>query len=362
MQSDRKKVLVTGADGFIGRNVIERLKYAHNIEPIRFVRGDSTEILSHLIAKSDAIIHLAGENRPQNAEEFYEVNTGLTEKITQFLKDLYDNTGRQLPLVFASSTQVKLSNPYGKSKLAAEELVCRLNNETKNPCTILRLPGVFGKWCKPNYNSVVATFCYNVSRDLPIQISDPEIEITLVHIDDVIDTILSVIFPYTQDCNYVSVDPKYKITLGELVKSIRSFKEFDDTLLLPAVGIGFVRKLYSTYISYLPTERFSHKLVSHKDHRGTFVEMLKTHDCGQFSYFTAYPGVTRGGHFHNIKTEKFLVVKGKAKFRFRNLVNDEKVELCTSGDIPEIVDTIPGWVHDVTNIGSDELIVMLLAN
>jgi UDP-2-acetamido-2,6-beta-L-arabino-hexul-4-ose reductase len=240
--------------------------------------------------------------------------------------------------------------------------VQELAKEIDMPCSIFRLPGVFGKWCKPNYNSVVATFCHNIARDLPIQINDSTASLRLVYVDDVVAALLSVLGAPPPGCVQVSVEPEYTTTLGELAHQIYDFGNCRSTLMTERVGVGFVRALYATYVSYLPNEKFSYVVTQHGDSRGVFVEMLKTSDSGQFSYFTARPGITRGGHYHHTKTEKFLVIKGEALFRFRHLLTNELFELRTSGEIPQVVDTIPGWVHDITNIGSEEMVVMLWAN
>ena len=356
------RVLVTGANGFIGKNLVVRLSELTGFSVSTFVRGDDVATLPALVAQSDTVIHLAGENRPLDESAFAEVNTGLTIALCDILQEEAQATGRQLTLLLASSTQAERDNPYGRSKLAAEQVVQALAESTGNPCVIFRLPGVFGKWCKPNYNSVVATFCHNIARDLPIQINDPMASLRLVYVDDVVTTLLESLETSTPRCIQAKVEPEYTVTLGELAEQIRAFDDCRSTLMTERVGAGFARALYATYVSYLPKEKFSHQVTQHADPRGVFVEMLKTPDCGQFSYFTAHPGITRGGHYHHTKTEKFLVLKGQALFRFRHLLTNEKVELQTSGDQPQIVDTIPGWVHDITNVGKDEMVVMLWAN
>lgn len=243
----------------------------------------------------------------------------------------------------------------------AEEALLVLSRETGTPTYIYRLPNVFGKWCKPNYNSAVATFCYNVAHDLPIKINDPSSLIPLVYVDDVITDFLRVM-DQRPEHGYRDVSPVYDITVGELARQLYEFKDSRTSLTMVPVGKGLIRALYSTYISYFTPEQFTYPLVKHEDARGVFVEMLKTHDSGQFSFFTAHPGVTRGGHYHHTKTEKFLVVKGAARFCFRHVESDEVYELNVSADNPEVVETIPGWSHDITNIGQDEMIVMLWAN
>jgi len=356
------RVLVTGANGFIGKNLVVRLNELSNISVTTFVRGDDSTRLPQLVTQADAVVHLAGENRPADESAFAKVNTGLTTEMCNAIKHEFRSTGRRVPLVLASSTQAERDNPYGCSKLAAEAAVQTLAKETGNPCAIFRLPGVFGKWCKPNYNSVVATFCHNIARDLPIQINDPAANLRLVYVDDVVTALLAALEAPTSGCIQAKVEPEYTTTLGELANQIRAFSECRSTLLTERVGTGLVRALYATYVSYLPSEKFSYQVTQHADLRGVFVEMLKTPDSGQFSYFTAHPGITRGGHYHHTKTEKFLVIKGEALFRFRHLVTNELVELRTSGGNPQVVDTIPGWTHDITNVGDDEMVVMLWAN
>ena len=228
-----------------------------------------------------------------------------------------------------------------------------------------KLPNVFGKWCKPNYNSAVATFCHNIARGLPIQVNDPNAPVTLVYVDDVIERFVQLMDGADAALGadgFASVTPQYTTTVGELARLIQSFKDSRQTLMTERVGTGLVRALYATYVSYLPPERFAYTLPQYGDPRGVFAEMLKTPDCGQFAYFTAHPGITRGGHYHHSKTEKFLVIKGQARFKFRHMQTGETHELSTSGDKAEVVETVPGWTHDITNIGTDEMIVMLWAN
>ncbi len=362
MKLSNRRILVTGANGFIGKNLVVRLNELANITVSTLVRGDDIAQLPQLVAQADAILHLAGENRPANEASFTEVNAGLTAVLCEAIRQEWATLGRHVPLVFTSSTQAERDNPYGRSKLAAEATVLALAQATGNPCVVFRLPGVFGKWCRPNYNSVVATFCHNLARDLPIQIDDPAVSVRLVYIDDVVAALLLALEAPVPGCVSAKVSPEYTITLGEMAGQIRAFADCRTTLMSECVGTGLVRALYATYVSYLPNEKFSYEVPHHVDLRGVFVEMLKTPDSGQFSYFTAHPGITRGGHYHHTKTEKFLVIKGEALFRFRHLLTDELVELRTSGAVPQVVDTIPGWTHDITNVGNDEMVVMLWAN
>ena len=358
----KRCILVTGASGFIGKNLLVYLNEFANTTVLTLSRSDRVDRLPEFIAKVDAVVHLAGENRPADDSTFMRVNADLTSMVCNAIQQEFITTGRHVPLVIASSTQAEKNNPYGRSKLAAEQAVKALAEATGNPCVIFRLPGVFGKWCKPNYNSVVATFCYNLARDLPVQIHNTATSVSLVYIDDVIIALLKALEAPDPGCKQTLVEPEFTITLGELAAQIGAFAECRKTLISERVGSGLIRALYATYVSYLPNERFAYQVPQHIDPRGVFVEMLKTPDTGQFSYFTAHPGVTRGGHYHHTKTEKFLVVVGKALFRFRHLLTDELVEFRTTGSLPQVVDTIPGWTHDITNVGDDEMIVMLWAS
>jgi UDP-2-acetamido-2,6-beta-L-arabino-hexul-4-ose reductase len=363
MSQSVTRVLITGANGFIGKNLQVRLSELPDMAASTFVRGDDTAKLPGLVAQADAVVHLAGENRPADESVFAQVNSGLTQVLCNALRTEAAVTGRKLPLLLASSTQSLRDNPYGRSKLTAEQAVEQLAQEVGNSVAVFRLPGVFGKWCKPNYNSVVATFCYNLAHGFPIQINDPAGSVQLVYVDDVVSALVSALQTPQSGFGFVQVQPQYAITLGELAEQIRAFDACrGEGLQTGRVGTGLVRALYATYVSYLPNERFSYEVPQYVDERGVFVEMLKTPDCGQFSYFTAYPGITRGGHYHHTKTEKFLVMRGQALFRFRHLLTNELVELRTSGDKPQVVDTIPGWTHDITNVGEEEMVVMLWAN
>ena len=350
-------VLVTGSNGFIGKNLIARLNEL-GIPSVVFTRENSTKDLQGLIKKANFIIHLAGENRPADEDDFEVVNTGLTSLICDEVRSI----GKKIPIIFASSVQAEYDNLYGKSKFNAEIAVKNLESDTGNLAYIYRLPGVFGKWCKPNYNSVVATFCHNISHNLPIQVSNPSFELSLIYIDDVVEEFIRIIQGRYDNKKELSIQPEYKIKLGDLATQIELFRESRDSLISERVGDGLVRKLHSTYVSYLLPEQFSYSIPSYGDERGMFAEMLKTKDSGQFSFFTAKPGVTRGGHYHHSKTEKFLVIQGEAKFGFRHIVSNETHEVVTSGNKLKIVETVPGWSHDITNIGTGEMVVMLWAN
>lgn len=352
------KVLITGANGFVGQNLIAHLAERNDVEVVRFTRDDSLSSLPSLLVDVDFIFHLAGVNRPQDPSEFQMGNTDLTQALT----DAVVATGRKVPILYTSSSQAELDNPYGSSKRGAEDALLALQSAHAVPVHLFRLPNVFGKWARPNYNSAVATFCNNIVRDLPISINDPKAPLTLVYIDDVIGHFLAVMDGELAGDPFVKVQPQYSTTVGELADQLYAFRDSRNSIITEAVGTGLVRALYSTYLSYLPPERFTYEVPKYGDPRGVFVEMLKTKDAGQFSYFTAHPGITRGGHYHHSKTEKFLVIKGKACFRFRHIVSGEFYELVTNGEKPEIVETVPGWTHDITNVGDDEMIVMLWAN
>ncbi|MBT6046576.1 MAG: SDR family oxidoreductase [Candidatus Scalindua sp.] len=350
-------VLVTGSNGFIGKNLIIHLNEL-GVNTTTYTRENSIQDLLDLIKESDFIVHLAGENRPVDEKDFNTVNVGLTASICESVR----STGKQIPILLASSMQATFDNAYGKSKLDAELIVKRLESDTGNPVYICRLPGVFGKWCNPNYNSVVATFCHNISHNLPIQVNDPSFELGLVYIDDVVEEFVKIIQGQQDNKKELSIQPEYKIKLGELATQIKIFRESRNSLVSERVGDGLIRKLYSTYVSYLSPEQFVYSIPSYGDDRGMFAEMLKTKDSGQFSFFTAKPEVTRGGHYHHSKTEKFLVIQGEARFGFRHIVSNETHEITTSANKLKIVETVPGWSHDITNIGTEEMIVMLWAN
>lgn len=352
------KILVTGADGFIGKNLLSHLDERHDIEILKFTKYDDIASLESLLSKVDFVFHLAGVNRPEDPNEFLIGNVQLTLSLCDSIRKL----NVSIPIVYSSSVQAEQNNHYGESKLNAEKVLLSFSNETKSPVYIFRLPNVFGKWARPNYNSVVATFCHNICNGLPINIHNPDSKINLVYIDDVIEKFISLLDKQSYHDIYNVVKPIYNITIGKLAKKLMSFKDSRSSLVTEPVGSGLTRALYSTFISYLCPEQFSYEVPVYSDTRGSFVELIKTHNSGQFSFFTANPGVTRGGHYHHTKTEKFLVVQGKACFRFRHIVSDEYYELYTDSTEPKIVETIPGWSHDITNIGDEVMIVLLWAN
>lgn len=356
------QILVTGAQGFIGKNICVHLQEHPGVTVIPFLRGDDPASLAQLVKKVDAVIHLAGENRPVDPSAFDKVNSGLTTDLCDAIIHTNEAQDRQVPLVLASSTQAALDNPYGRSKLAAEETARAMCNKTGNPAAVFRLPGVFGKWCKPNYNSVVATFCHNIAHGLPIRVDDPDAQLRLAYIDDVVAAMMAAALDPQAGFRFAPVSPDYSVKLGALAAQIEGFSVKRMSQKTDRVGTGLTRALYATYLSYLPHDQFTYELRKNGDSRGAFVEVLKTADSGQFSYFTAPPGSTRGEHYHHTKAEKFVVVKGTALFRFRHVVTNEMLEIFTTADAPRIVESIPGWVHSVSNTGQEDLIVMLWAN
>jgi len=355
------KVLITGAKGFLGKNLTLHLAERQDIDVLFFYREHNESDLSDKIKNVDFVFHLAGINRPQDPNDFLNGNFQLTQRLCRLISD----TGRNIPIIYTSSIQATKDNPYGLSKRAAESVLFELQRVSGVPVHVFRLPNVFGKWCKPNYNSVVATFCHNIAHELQIKINDPAAPLTLVYVDDVVERFIQ-LMDGADSCvdadGFEKVNPQYTTTVGKLAAQIRAFKESRSTLVIDRVGSGLTRALYSTYLSYLPTVDFAYNVPQHRDARGVFVEMLKTKDSGQFSFFTAHPGVTRGGHYHHSKTEKFLVIKGQARFKFRHMNTGETYELMTDGDKAEIVETVPGWTHDITNTGREEMVVMLWAN
>ena len=359
------RVLLTGADGFVGRNLRLHLSERKDVDVICFTKEHSARQLREFLIDVEFVFHLAGVNRPREPAEFVTGNVDLTAALLGAVEAEFIARGGRLPIIYTSSIQASRANPYGESKRAAEVLLQDFEQRTGSPVHIFRLPNVFGKWSRPNYNSAIATFCHHVARGLPIQVNDPSAQLTLVYVDDVVAHFIQIMdgADSTRDTDgFASVKPQYTTTVGDVARLIETFRASRETLTTERVGEGFVRALYSTYLSHLPPESFVYEVPMHVDPRGVFVEMLKTPDCGQFSFFTAHPGITRGGHYHHTKNEKFLVIKGEARFKFRHMDTGEIHEIVTSSIKAEIVETVPGWTHDITNIGDDELIVMLWAN
>ena len=349
------KVLVTGANGFIGKNLISHL-LKEDFEIYRFDKDNTETELENYIKNADFIFHLAGINRPIDNKEFYEGNFDLTKTLVELLKKYK----KDIPVVFTSSIQAELNNDYGKSKKMAEEYL--YNNYNK--CIIFRLHNVFGKWCRPNYNSVVATFCNNIANGIEIQINDPKKEIELVYIDDICEKFIKILNNTTEfstsEINYIKT--RKIITIQELADLLYSFKNNMNSIYVPKTGDEFVKKLFATFVSYLPLEKMVFTPVEHVDDRGAFCELVRTNDSGQFSVSYSKPGIVRGNHYHHTKMEKFIVIKGKAKITFRNIVTNEKMEYYVSEEKLQIV-TIPvGYTHNIENIGNSEMVLFIWCN
>jgi len=351
------KVLITGSNGFIAKNLIEHLKRDEEIELYLYSKRDSLTILEAYVKEVDFIFHLAGVNRPENVSEFYDGNSDLTKNIV----DILVKEGKSTPIVLSSSTQSSLDNDYGKSKLKAENILVEYSKKTKADVYIYQLPNVFGKWSKPNYNSVISTWCHNIANDLEIQVNNKDAELNLVYVDDVVESFVQKLKSRSSD-TYVLIDVIYKKTLGEIEELLYKFKENRTTLVIPNVASGFERALYATYLSYLSTDNFSYELKGHQDNRGTFYEILKTVDSGQFSLSTTAPGILRGNHYHHSKNEKFLVVRGEALIEFRHIVTDEIITYKVSDKKMEVVEMIPGYTHNIKNTGNEEMLLFLWAN
>lgn len=352
------KVLVTGASGFIGKNLVTKLNEIGNYEVILIDKDNTREELINGLITSDFIFHLAGVNRPKDEREFFEGNSGLTGDIVRILKENNKNT----PIAITSSIQADLDNAYGQSKKLAEEELLQYGKETNAKVFIYRLPNVFGKWCRPNYNSAVATFCHNIARGEEVWISDPSREMTLVYIDDVVRCLISSMENISSEIGYVSVDVEHKATLGKIVELLKSFKESRKTLMVPNMGDGLEKKLYSTFLSYLPEDEFSYPLKMNVDNRGSFTEFLKSPERGQVSVNISKPGITKGNHWHHTKNEKFLVVSGTGVIRFRKIGEENIIEYKVSGEKLEVVDIPVGYTHNIVNTGETDMVTIMWVN
>jgi UDP-2-acetamido-2,6-beta-L-arabino-hexul-4-ose reductase len=353
------KVLITGARGFIGKNLSTRLKELGGITVYEFDIDDSGESLENYLKEADFVYHLAGVNRPKKEEEFITGNLEFTRRLTTAIESL----GRKLPILISSSTQAELDNPYGRSKKAAEEEILDYCIRNSTPVYIYRLPNVFGKWCRPNYNSVVATFCYRISRNLQIWLSDPQKKLTLVYIDDVIDSFLAHLDEKGEKLSgYCQVNKSYDITLGKLAEKLTAFRGMRNTLRIPDLSGDFEKKLYATYLSYLGVDDFSYGLNKKEDNRGWLAEIMKSKEFGQIFVSKTHKGVVRGNHYHHTKVEKFLVIQGEALISFRKIGSEGSITYNVSGERPEIVDIPPGYTHSIESIGEEELITLFWAS
>ena len=366
------KILITGAHGFVGKNLCQTLyniasgkdkSYKIDEEILVFEYDIDTDasLLDEYCKECDFVFHLAGVNRPKTEEEFMQGNFGFTSTLLDTLKK-HNNT---CPIMISSSIQAKLENPYGLSKKAGEDLIFSYAKETGSKVMVYRLPNVFGKWCRPNYNSAVATFCNNIANDLPIQVNDRSVNMTLVYIDDVVDELINALKGNeNKEGNYCKVPVEHKITLGEIVDLIYSFKNQPQTLVMPEIPFNsFEKKLYSTYLSYLPKEKVSFPLKMNVDQRGSFTELLRTEKCGQFSVNISKPGITKGQHWHNTKWEFFIVVSGKGLIQQRKIGTDEVLNFEVCGDKIEAVHMLPGYTHNIINLSDKEdLVTVMWAN
>ena len=354
-----KKVLITGSDGFVGRNLTVSLEQRKDITIIGYDIDDDPLMFPVLISQADFIFHLAGVNRPQNKEEFTTGNIGLTEAMISHL----NSQGRTPPLLISSSTQAAQDNPYGISKRAAEDAVFAYGRKTGAAVYVYRLPNVFGKWCRPNYNSAVATFCHNVAHDLPIQINDPAAVMNLVYIDDVVSSFIAAMDgELLVKADFSQLQPVHTITLGEIADLIHSFRASREVRSIPNMADPFTKKLYASYLSYLPVNQFSYPLTMNVDERGSFTEFIKSTDRGQVSVNISKPGITKGNHWHHTKNEKFLVVSGRGVIRFRKIGAQALLEYPVSSDSLEVVDIPPGYTHNITNLGDTDMVTLMWVN
>ena len=356
-----KDILITGAKGFVGRNMTARIKNIEDrdINILEYDIDNTDEDLKEMLKEADIIYHFAGVNRPDNIEEFKTGNYGLTDKIVNILKA----NNRKTPIVFSSSIQAELDNPYGQSKKLAEDSLIAYSEETGAGIFIFRFPNLFGKWSRPNYNSVVSTFCYNIANDLDIEISDREHTVEFAYIDNVIDKFIEILKGELKNKgHFYEMQKTFIKTLGELADLIYSFKKSRENRVVPVLSDEFTKDLYSTYLSYLPKDKFSYELQMHTDKRGSFTEFIRTRESGQVSVNISKPGITKGEHWHDTKNEKFLVVSGEGIIRFRKIGEDEVIEYKVSGENMEVVDIPPGYTHNIENTGKTDMVTVMWAN
>lgn len=354
-----KKILVTGAEGFVGKNLVAELKN-HGYENLYlYTRESSNEDLKKYTKDCDFVFHLAGVNRPKNEGEFMKGNHGLTEELLIQLK----TNDNPCPVLLSSSTQASQDNSYGQSKKAGEDAVLAYGKDTDANTYVYRLPNLFGKWSKPNYNTVVATYCYNIARDLEIQVNNPEAYLNLAYIDDVLEEFMNALNDNaTKDNDYCTIPVTHEIKLGELATLIESFKESRSDLSIVDMNNVLHKKLYSTYLSFLPEDQFSYDLKMNEDQRGSFTEFIRTPDRGQVSVNISKPGITKGNHWHHTKNEKFLVVSGQGVIRFRKLDSDKVIQYEVTGEKLQVVDIPVGYTHSIVNTGETDLVTVMWVN
>lgn len=355
-----KTVLVTGADGFIGKNLCVTLEGRDDIRLLKYDIHNTMEQLQGYLVEADILFHLAGVNRPKDISEFDEGNRGFTETILDFL----EQKGLKPTLVLSSSIQAVLPNPYGVSKKAAEDSVLDWSRRSGGQAYVFRLPNVFGKWCRPNYNSVVATFCHNIARGIPIRVDDPRTKLTLVYIDDVVQEMINCIdgHPNQDGEGYCHVPRTFVVTLQQLADTIYSFARNRETLMMPDLQEDFNRFMYAAYTSYLPEDRVSYELHMKHDNRGWLAEFIKSEQSGQVFVSRTIPGITRGNHWHHTKVEKFLVIYGEGLIKLRRVDSTDVVEIRVSGDELRVVDIPAGYTHSITNVGEGDMITLFWAD
>lgn len=363
-------VLITGARGFVGKNLIASLENIRDkkdttqaldseIQVFSYDLDSAPEVLDAYCAQADFVVHLAGVNRPKDAKEFMEGNFGFTTVLLDTLK----KHGNKAPVLITSSIQAELDNPYGKSKKAGEDCLLVYGKSENVPVFVYRLPNVFGKWCRPNYNSAIATFCHNIARNLPIMVSDRANPISLVYIDDVVEEIIRAMKGQAnRQGGYYEVPTVHQTTLGFIVDTIYSFQQSRRDLSVPDMGDAFIKKLYATYLTYLPEENFAYPLDMKMDVRGSFTEFVRTPERGQFSVNISKPHIVKGNHWHHTKNEKFLVVAGKGVIRFRKIDEENVIEYFVSGDKLEVVDIPPGYTHNIENLGDTDMVTLMWAS
>lgn len=352
-------ILITGANGFVGKNLVATLEQEGSNHILKVTKQTSSDQLKKFTQQADFVFHLAGVNRPEKEVEFKEGNVDFTGHLINLLKE----ANSKAPILITSSIQAENESPYGLSKKAGEELVFAYGKETGVPVYVYRLPNLFGKWSRPNYNTVIATFSYKIARDEEITVNDPNVELTLVYIDDLIEEFLRTLEgKETKDGQYCKVPVVYQETLGHIVELLKEFKASRNNRVISNLSDPFTNKLYSTYLNFLPTDRFSYPLVMHEDERGSFTEFVKSPFAGQVSVNVSKPGVTKGQHWHHTKNEKFLVVSGYGVIRFRSPFDDNVIEYEVSGDKLEVVDIPTGYTHSIVNSGEIDMVTIMWVN
>lgn len=365
-------ILVTGARGFVGRNLVSQLRNIREGKAKNYAISPDLNVFEYDIdsnpaeldtycKEADFVFNLAGVNRPKDQSEFMKGNFGFATTLLDTLKK-YGNT---CPVMISSSTQAALDNPYGESKRAGEQLMFDYAKETGAKVLVYRFPNVFGKWCRPNYNSAVATFCHNIAHNLPIQVNDPKVVMNLVYIDDVVDELIAALSGQeNREGDYCAVSTVHTVTLGEIAELLYSFRESRNNLSVPYLADAFTRKLYSTYLSYLPKEEFGYPLKMNIDERGSFTEIIRTSDRGQFSVNISKPHITKGNHWHHTKNEKFVVVSGRGVIRFRNMNEPDAavIEYFVSGEKMEVIDIPTGYTHNIENLGDTDMVTFMWCN